>query len=190
MLTTDVLRKRGIELSDEEFAVLLDDALDGLSANVEADPTRSLTPAETTALASGGADLRPLGAEEPVPRAETAATYGALLAGGLTVAQSAARLGVDPSRVRHRLAERTLYGIRLRASWRLPAFQFAEDDGMVPGLDRVLPAIPADLHPLAVWRWLTTPVADLALDGSEAAPLQWLAAGGSPAPVADLAAGL
>jgi hypothetical protein len=189
MLTTDVLRKRGIDLSDEEFAVLLDDALDGLAAGVEGDPSRSLTPAETAALAGGGADLTPLGAEEPVPRAETAATYVALLAGGLTVAQSAARLDVDPSRVRHRLAERTLYGIRLRAGWRLPAFQFTEG-GMVPGLDRVLPAIPADLHPLAVWRWLTTPVADLALDGSAVAPLQWLVAGGPPAPVATLAAWL
>jgi hypothetical protein len=190
MLTTDVLRKRGIDLSDEEFAVLLDDALDGLAADVESDPSRSLTPAETAALARGGADLSPLRAEEPVPRAETAATYVALLAGGLTVAQSAARLDVDPSRVRHRLAERTLYGIRLRAGWRLPAFQFTEDGGMVPGLDRVLPAIPAHLHPLAVWRWLTMPVADLALDSSAVTPLQWLVAGGPPAPVAALAAGL
>jgi len=190
VLTTDVLRKRGIELSDEEFAVLLDDAFDGLATDVETDPSRSLTPAETTALAGGGADLRPLGAEEPVPRAETAATYVALLAGGLTVAQSAARLDVDPSRIRHRLADRMLFGIRLRAGWRLPAFQFTEDGGMVPGLDRVLPSIPPDLHPLAVWRWLTTPVADLALDGSEITPLQWLAGGGPPAPVAALAAGL
>jgi hypothetical protein len=190
MLTIDVLRKRGIDLSDEEFAVLLDDALDGLTAEVDDDPTRSLTPAEAAALAAGGADLRPLGAEEPGPRAATAAAYGALLAGGLTVAEAAARLDVDPSRVRHRLADRTLWGIRLRAGWRLPAVQFADDGGMVPGLDRVLPAIPADLHPVAVWRWLTTPIPDLSLDGSPVAPLPWLAAGGRPDQVAVLAAGL
>jgi hypothetical protein len=190
MLTIDVLRKRGIDLSDEEFAVLLDDALDGLTAEVDDDPTRSLTPAEAAALAAGGADLRPLGAEEPGPRAATAAAYGALLAGGLTVAEAAARLDVDPSRVRHRLADRTLWGIRLRAGWRLPAVQFADDGGMVPGLDRVLPAIPADLHPVAVWRWLTTPIPDLSLDGSPAAPLPWLAAGGRPDEVAALAGGL
>jgi len=190
MLTIDVLRKRGIDLSDEEFAVLLDDALDGLAAGVDDDPTRSLTPVEAAALASGGADLRPLGAEEPGPRAETAATYGALLAGGLTVAQAAARLGVDPSRVRHRLADRTLWGIRLRAGWRLPAVQFADDGGMVPGLDRVLPAMPADLHPVAVWRWLAAPISDLPVAGAPVSPLSWLAAGGRPDEVAALAAGL
>jgi hypothetical protein len=192
MLTSDVLHKRGIDLSDEEFAALLDDALDSPAMEVGADPVRTLTPSETTVLAAGGADLRPRGTEEPAPRAETAATYGALLAGALTVGQAAAHLKVDASRVRHRLAERSLYGIRLRAGWRLPAFQFriGRDGGVVPGVDAVLAAIPRDLHPVAVWRWFTTPLADLVDDGSPVSPLAWLAGGGRPAAVVAVAADL
>jgi hypothetical protein len=196
MLTNDVLHKRGIDLSDEEFAALLDDALDGPAMAVEADPVRTLTPPETAALTAGGADLRPRGAEEPAPRSETAATYGALLAGALTVGQAAALLKVDASRVRHRLAEGSLYGIRLRTAWRLPAFQFQTDGGVVPGMDAILAAVPHDLHPVALWRWLTTPLADLAdladLEdgGSPLSPLDWLAGGGPPAVVAAVAGDL
>ncbi len=189
MLTSEVLRKRGIDLSDEEFAALLDDALDGVAVETGADPLRTLTPTEYAALAGGGADLRPRGAEEPDPKAETVAAYGALLAGGVTVVEAAARLGIDASRVRHRLADRSLYGIRLRSGWRLPAYQFT-DNRAVPGLGEVLPALPQDLHPVAVWRWLTTPIADFALDGHALSPLGWLSAGGDPGPVATLAADL
>jgi hypothetical protein len=192
MLTGDVLRKRGIDLSDEEFALLLDDALEA-STGMADDPVTTLTPAETKALAGGGADLRPRGETEPPPRAEAAASYGALLAESFSVAQVSSQLGIDASRVRHRLAERSLYGIRLKGSWRLPAFQFT-DDGVVPGLDVVLPTLPDDLHPVAVRRWLTTPVSDLSISGRRGAagvsPLEWLSGGGDPHPVAALATDL
>ena len=43
---------------------------------------------------------------------------------------------------------------------------------------RVLPAIPTDMHPLAVARLLTTAQPDLVVDGQPVSPLQWLRDGG------------
>jgi hypothetical protein len=190
MRTSDVLRRRGIEVTEEEFAALLDDALGAVQPTHAPDPRRVLTGPEVTALTAGGADLAARSPGEPGPAAEAAATLGALLASSLTVASAAARLGVDASRVRHRLLEGSLYGIRLRGGWRLPAFQFTATDGLVPGVAEVLTAVPRDLHPLAVQRWLTAPSPDLLIDDSPVSPLAWLEAGGAPVPVATLAAGL
>jgi len=109
------------------------------------------------------------------------------------LAEAAARLGVDASRVRHRLAERTLYGIRGRSGWRLPAFQFA-DKGIVPGIDRVLPRLPPALDPLGTVNWFLLPHPDLydPADADEApvSPLDWLRAGRDPRPVGELAEAL
>lgn len=116
-----------------------------------------------------------------------------LRATGLTTHEAAKRLNVNDSRVRQRLAKRSLYGIKAGDEWRLPAFQFART-GLVPGIDRVLPRLPSRLSPIAVYRWLHTPNPDLD-DGSEEqgrtlTPLQWLQTGGDPEVVAELAAGL
>ncbi|HLY84146.1 MAG TPA: hypothetical protein VKQ71_14250 [Acidimicrobiales bacterium] len=194
MQTSDVLQKHGILLSDAEFAAMLDEAFEEgfrpLPAGTD-DPARTLTVAEAELLAEGGADLRPLGSEEPAPLAEAAAGYGALLAGGLTVTEAAGRLGIDSSRVRHRLAEGSLYGIRLRSGWRLPAFQFdGGTGGVVAGLDTVLRALSPDLHPVAVRRWLSSPLRDLRVDGDSVSPLEWLTHGGDATAVAVLAADL
>ena len=189
--TSDVLRRSGLRLSEAEFAGLLEEALAGLvEPTVRTDdPRQVLTPTEVAVLEAGGADLSPRRPDEADPRAGTAAAYAAVLASALSVPEAAARLGVDPSRVRHRLAERRLYGIRLRRGWRLPSFQFAPD-GLVPGIDEVLPHLPEDLHPVAAWQWLRIPVAELEMDDRATSPLEWLRAGGDPAPVANLAAAL
>src|SRR5689334_2036233 len=99
MRTADVLRKRGIQVSEEDFAGLLDEALAGAAATHATDPRRVLTEAEAGVLAGGGVDLAPQAAGEPGPGAEAAAALGALLAGSLTVGSAARLLGVDPSRV-------------------------------------------------------------------------------------------
>jgi hypothetical protein len=108
------------------------------------------------------------------------------------VAQAAGHLGVAESRVRQRLGERTLYGIKRPGGWRLPRFQFTTrvtERGTVPGIERVLPRLAPDLHPLEVVGWLTTPNPDLTVGEEErpVSPLDWLTAGLSPAAVADLA---
>jgi hypothetical protein len=190
MRTSDVLRRRGIAVSEEEFAALLDDALAASLPTPAPDPRGVLTEAEAGILSEGGADLAVRAPDEPGPGAEAAAAVGALLAAALTVTSAAERLGVDASRVRHRLIEGSLYGIRLRSGWRLPAFQFTGAGGLVPGVGEVLAALPRDLHPAAVHLWMTTPSPDLEIDDSPVSPLAWLTGGGDPRPVATLAAQL
>jgi hypothetical protein len=109
----------------------------------------------------------------------------------LTLADAAKALGVSPSRLRQRLSpgKRTLYGIKDQGAWLIPKFQFEGRNKLVRGIDRVLPRIRRDAHPLAVKKWFTTPHQDLVLGQEErrVAPLAWLAAGQSPDVVADLA---
>lgn len=118
---------------------------------------------------------------------EGATSYAALLASALSVPAAAVRLGIDPAAVRRRLASRRLYGIRLGESWQLPSFQFVDGGGAVPRLKRVLVALPDDLHPMSVWRFLSTPAPELATEDGPWSPLEWLTAGGNPDPVVHLA---
>lgn len=153
-----------------------------------------LTAEEERVLATGGLDASPLRAGEEEPLTRTALEYARLLQSSLTVEQAAGLLGVNPSRVRQRLTghPRTLYGIKEGKAWRVPRFQFAGRK-LIPGLAAVIGALPADLHPVTVRRWLTTPHPDLRVDRAEArsvAPLDWLRSGRAPEVVADLARGI
>jgi len=51
----------------------------------------------------------------------------------------------------------------------------------------VLPSVPRDLSPVALYHWLTHPDPDLVLDESPLSPLRWLQCGGDPHLVAELA---
>jgi hypothetical protein len=67
----------------------------------------------------------------------------------------------------------------------LPRWQFqpAEEAGRieaVPGRERILAALPADMHPLAVQMVMTTPLTEL----DEASPIGYLRDGGDPEIVA------
>jgi hypothetical protein len=156
-----------------------------------ADESALLTRPEETALGRGG--VGPIPAEElRLVEGQAAAAYQRLRADSLTVEDAAGRLGVNASRVRQRLAERSLYGLKDGNAWRLPAFQFVAD-GLVPGIDIVFRRLPADLGPLAVARWLATPNADLTTRDDEERPLsprQWLLEGNPPEAAATLAAAL
>jgi hypothetical protein len=118
---------------------------------------------------------------------EGATSYAALLASALSVPAAATRLGIDTDGVRRRLNDRRLYGIRLGETCQLPTFQFVEGGGPLPGLHRVLEVLPEDLHPMAVWRWLSTPLPELATEDGPWSPIEWLTGGGNPAAVVDLA---
>lgn len=56
-----------------------------------------------------------------------------------------------------------------------PKAQFT-DTGMVPYLDRILPHLPTDLHPLTVNAVLTLPRDDLTVDGHRASVIEFLTA--------------
>lgn len=146
---------------------------------------------EEALLRRGGFDSSADSASETGPIAQAKAEYASILADSITVEEAAKVLGVNESRIRQRLGNRTLYGIKTGGTWRIPRFQF-DRRRIVPGLEAVLPAISPDTHPVAVRRWLTTANADLVLGADEhaASPLDWLASGGDPASVVDLARAL
>jgi hypothetical protein len=152
------------------------------------DPRGELTATEEALLRNGGLDLRPLASREKSRLARTAAKYAALLETSLTTAEAAARLKVDASRVRQRLLDRTLYGIRTSAGWRVPAFQF-EGKRLLPALGDVTAALSPELHPVAVFNWFTLPHPDLVDEelGRSLSPREWLLAGLPPTAVVDVA---
>jgi hypothetical protein len=155
-------------------------------------PRFALKAEQVELLERGGFELGRLefGLEDPIARA--AFEYAVLRTTGLTTQQAAERLGVNDSRVRQRLGERALYGLKAGDGWRLPAFQFSQA-GLVPGIDRVLARLPEGLNPVAVFRWFHTPNPDLEEtegQGRVLTPLQWLQIGNDPDVVAELAAGL
>ena len=148
-----------------------------------------LATAELDALRSVGAfkDHVVVGADnDPLIRSQ--AQYMALLEESLSAAEAAKLLRVDVSRVRQRLRERSLFGLEYEGSWRLPRFQF-ERRLVIPGLAKVLKALPSDLFPLDVVDWFLLPDPELQSD-SDASPLsprEWLLSGRAIEPVARLA---
>jgi hypothetical protein len=148
-----------------------------------------LTAAETEALHSVGTfkDQAPVRADDD-PLIRSQAEYMALLEESLSAAEAAKLLHVDVSRVRQRLRERSLFGLEHEGSWRLPRFQF-ERRLVIPGLAKVLKALPPDLFPLDVVDWFLLPDPDLQLDSDPAplSPRQWLMSGRSVETVATLA---
>src|SRR5579872_3734684 len=160
-----LLRTRGIEVAPADLDPMVKEAVTRLRRILyRSDSRADLTPAEARALEQGGFVLadRP-GAADPL--AETVAEYAALLKSSLSTAEAARRLGVDSSRVRQRLtsAPPTLYGIRIGASWYIPEFQF-DDNGLVPGFGDVVARLDSELHPVAVFRWFTTPNPELPVE--------------------------
>jgi len=114
--------------------------------------------------------------------------YAQLLADSLSVKETAAQLGVTVGRVRQRLADASLYGIQSKQGWRLPQFQFGLNGrSLLPGLELVLRAMPSKLHPLSVEGFFTRPNADLETEGGPMSVAEWLATGGDPAIVVELA---
>jgi len=128
------------------------------------------------------------------PLAETVAEYAALLNSSLSIAMAGKRLGVAPSRVRQRLASepQTLYGIQIGESWCIPEFQF-DGDRLVPGMDEVVAGLNSDLHPVALFRWFTSPNPDLSVGephGRNLSPREWLRLGFPVSSVVELASSL
>jgi hypothetical protein len=183
-----VLARAGLRVTAGEFLALVEDAASKLTAP-QAEPTAHFTEQERSALTEAGLDLSPLDEQDSDPRARAVAEQAVLRDTALTVQRAAALLGVDASRVRHRIGDRRLIGWKDRGGWRLPAWQFTDDD-VLPGLETVLAAMPADQPDLVLANFMTTPQLDLDLDERLVSPREWLLAGGSAHRVAELAAAL
>ncbi|MQA07501.1 MAG: DNA-binding protein [Pseudonocardiaceae bacterium] len=180
-----VLAKAGLRVTATEFLHLIEDAARRLSPP-NPDPSHYFSADQRDALTEVGLDLSPRTSNEVDARAKTVAEQAVLRDSALTVADAARTLGVDSSRIRHRLADGRLIGWKDRGGWRLPAWQFTSS-GVLPGLEAVLAALPDDQPPLVVAGFMTTPQDDLRIDTHPATPRQWLLASGDPRPVAELA---
>ena len=187
MTLADVLAHAGVRVSEQEFARLVESVLAEVGPVPLDDPSAALSADEVAGLEAVAADLRPRRARERDPRADAAAGYAAVLAGSLTVAEVARQLGVDTSRVRHRLAARQLLGVRRTDGWRLPAWQFGADGTPLPGIEQVLRVLSGEVHPVALTRFFVTPAAELRVGRAAVSPRDWLAGGGDPTPVVALA---
>lgn len=183
-----VLAKAGLRVEAAQFEILLVDAAKKLTPP-HPDPTLYFTPEQRAALTETGLDLRASEDTDVDPRARSVAAHTVLRDGALSVTDSAARIGVDGSRIRHRLMDGMLAGWKNGGAWRLPAWQFTER-GVLPGLEVVLPAIPPDQPPLAVATFMSTSQPDLLIENEQSTPRAWLLAGGDPNRVAELAATL
>ena len=172
------LARAGLRVEADEFLSLVEDAARRLSP-VDPRPADYFSVDQRTALADVGLDLAPQRAGERDPRARAVALQAVLRDTALTVAGAAERIGVDASRIRHRLAAGRLAGWKDRGGWRLPVWQFTDAD-VLPGLEAVLAEVPADQPPLVVAGFMTTPQLDLEADGSPVTPRDWLLAGGDP----------
>ena len=184
----EVLAQR-LHTNVAELLISLDLIADSLPAGAD-DPAAGLTEAEEAALRAAGSLREPM--PEPAERASvrTAVKDAAIRSSALTVRQAAKQLGVTDGRIRQRLTARTLYGMLVDGAWRLPRWQFGEDGKPIRGLEKVLPRLPEEMHPVAVHAWLTTAKSDLELDGTPISPAQWLAGGGKVDEVIALVADL
>lgn len=138
----NVLTKAGLNVKPSEFLALVEDAARRLKPP-NPEPAHYLSPEQRAALEDVGLDLSPQSEDERDYRARTVAAHTVLAESALTVGEAAALLGVDDSRIRHRLKERRLTGWKAQGGWRLPNWQFTPS-GVLPGLDVVLRAVPKD----------------------------------------------
>lgn len=149
---------------------------------------RSLTNWQTELLERGGLTSSPMAGALADVAVEAA--YRTLLRDALTAAEVAELLRVGRTRVRRRRADRTLFAVRITNEWLYPDMQFTGEGPhreQIRGLERVLPVLPASLHPLSVAGFLTTPQPGLIRKGELVAPLEWLSTGGDSQPVLDAA---
>jgi len=153
----------------------------------------TLTEAEAAVLAEHGGVDPAAAARLGNPRHVTvdrARVEFDLLRRSYTAHDIASKWGVDDSRIRHRVRNRVLYGMRVGRTLRLPTWQFDDDLRPLPGLGAVLAALPEGMHPREVEGFMTTPQDDLRLGGRTVSPRDWLLTGGEAAQVAAHAADL
>ncbi|NLU84334.1 helix-turn-helix domain-containing protein [Rhodococcus sp. HNM0569] len=116
---------------------------------------------------------------------EAARQTTAALADSLGTKEAAELLGIDRSAVSRRLTARALWSFDLHGHRRIPRWQFVGDD-VLPGLGTVVAAIPSTAGPVPVAALMHTPQPDL----GGRTPLEHLATGADPTPVAALLSSL
>ncbi|TSE15033.1 helix-turn-helix domain-containing protein [Arthrobacter sp. KBS0703] len=109
----------------------------------------------------------------------------------LTAAEVAKKLHLSVSTVRRYGAQRKLYFYTAWGQLAFPIWQFTETGTRtLPGLERILSTLPADLHPQSVAGFFATPQQDLTINGEAVTAAVWLEEGGSEEPVLAMARAL
>ena len=176
-----------LRLDTDQFLAALDQ-LARRTPVESADPARALTSAEETVLREAGSLRSSMPSFDERASTKTELWREQMLSTAMSVKQTAAVLDVTEGRVRQRLQARTLLGIERGGVWLVPRFQFP-DEVELTGIDEVLPAFPYDVHPAAVYAFLTNASVDLEIEGEALSPKQWLLAGGPTDAVVELVKG-
>jgi len=124
--------------------------------------------------------------------ATIAGEVGVMIASALSQVQTAHLLNVAESRIRQRISKRTLYAIVGDNNKKvLPRFQFTISSTL-PGLEKVLPAINNNVHPVVIQRFFLTASEDLYAKELKTilSPRDWLIARYPPEPLELMAADL
>jgi hypothetical protein len=182
----EVLREHDLTVGESLLAA----ELRALLETQRAAGTHTLTSDEEGLLAEHGGVAA--GAKRKLERLDARSAARAVLeaAESLSRAQVAQLLGVDESRVSHRLREGSLYGYPgASARRRYPSWQFRGNEAL-PHLAALLSQVPTGTHPVTLRSFMTTRDETLLVDGAAVSPVEWLAAGGAAEPVAELAATL
>lgn len=185
------LHAHGLDIDPKGLVAALREALTAFEVAYCPSDVEGLTAEEAKLAAEGGLDPTPIH-EISDPLVQGVVTYAAILHTGLSTRDAAERLGVSDARIRQRIQERTLLGVRAGKSWRVPVFQFLPDGGELHGWGEVCASLPPGVSAVVVERWLTTPNPDLGIGEEEApiSPRQWLMEGRRPEVVVALAAEL
>ena len=178
------LERAGLRISRDDLEAAFSQTLAAVVPPYPAIDPREALPADELAFLQqarvGLDELAPLPADVVPPEVRTAGKLASILATALSVPDAAARLSIDASTLRHRIAAGTVYAMRVNGAWKLPLFQFTDTlDAIVPRFGELAPAL-ADLHPVDVFNWFTLPHVDLEVSGNSVSPRQWLLSGGSP----------
>lgn len=179
----DVLRERGYPQVDEASLVrALEDLLPAST-----DPTELPAADAQYMAAHSGLEITGTSLAGAVER--LAARRIAQAAQTLDTESVARLLGLHRTRVQHLLEDGALYAYRDGRRNRFPAWQFTADARPLPGLRRVLAAL-GPVHHSVVTGFIGTPQPELDRGEGPVSAHDWLASGGDPIAVADIAGGV
>lgn len=195
---TDILEESGVlqrircrfgtSVTSENIAEILSESLDSIPPGW-LDTPNPLSDQEKAALRKVGFNVAPGATNDNTPQLRAIAELSAVMLSSLTIAQAAQHLKCNRSRIRQRLKNRTLYGIKSNRRWLLPKFQF-DTDGEVRNIGKVIQVLDPNIHPLEVVKWFDNPDPDLTLRNKSLSPAEWLKTGGEADKVRSLAAEL
>lgn len=182
----DLLNKHQVGLSVEDVLDELDSAFTAVPgaapiSEAELDFLRSHAgPAAAQAIDSWSAG------DERRDRARAALLqFGTALSGSISIKDAASTIDVDRSRISRRITAKTLWAFDFRGGRRIPRWQFLGNT-LLPGLDVIVPAIPAGAAPAVVEALMHTAQPDF----DDRTPIEYLATGGNPTVVAGFLADL